>query len=142
LRNRRIFVAIFCLFSAFFFGKTQLKSKNIKYNKLPDVDAKNMSKHKNITIFNCQFLKKQVTSHFAAAKAPICDCSWLFVTIPGLVKPVADTRYYKNDSAVSEARSIWQTYGYHSWIKNLKRGSKHECGGAWETENQLFVALN
>jgi len=25
--------------------------------------------------------------------------------------------------------------------KNLKRGSKNECGGAWETENQLFVAL-
>jgi len=24
----------------------------------------------------------------------------------------------------------------------LKRGSKNECGGAWETENQLFVALH
>ena len=34
----------------------------------------NMSKHKNITIFDCQILKKQVTSNFAAAKAPIYDC--------------------------------------------------------------------
>jgi len=65
-----------------------------------------MSKQKNITIFDCQFLKIQVTSNFAAAKAPICVCSRLFVTIPSLVKPVADTRYIKNDSAVSEARSI------------------------------------
>jgi len=39
-------------------------------------------------------LKKQVTSTFAATKAPICVCSWLFVTIPSLVKPVADARYY------------------------------------------------
>ena len=33
-----------------------------------------MSKHNNITICYCQFLKKQVTSDFAAAKAPICNC--------------------------------------------------------------------
>ena len=34
----------------------------------------NMTKHKNSAIFYCQFKKKQVTSNFAAAEAPICDC--------------------------------------------------------------------
>jgi len=71
----------------------------------------------------CQFLKKQMTSSFASAKAPICVCSWLFVPIPSFYsKPVADTRYYINDSAVSEARSIWQTYGYHFLDKIFEAG--------------------
>jgi len=37
---------------------------------------------------------KQVTSNFAAANAPLCECSWLLVTILSLVKPVAETRFY------------------------------------------------
>jgi len=51
----------------------------------------NISKH-NITIFYFNSKnQQQVTSNFAAAKTPICDCPWLFVTILSLVKPVADT---------------------------------------------------
>jgi len=35
-----------------------------------------------------------MTSNFSAAKAPICDCPSIFMTILSLVKPVADTRDY------------------------------------------------
>ena len=28
------------------------------------------------------------------------------------------------------------------WIKILKQGWKNECAGAWESEDQLFVALD
>ena len=78
-------------FQFFFFSKTQLKSIKIKANDRSSNKYVNTQEYYNILL---SVLKEQVTSNFAAAKAPICDCPGLFVTILNLVKPVADTRYY------------------------------------------------
>jgi len=71
MRNRHIFVAI------------KIKANDRSSNKY-------VKTQEYYNILLC-ILKKQVTSNFAAAKAPICDYPWLFVTILSLVKTVADT---------------------------------------------------
>jgi len=76
LRNRRIFVAIFWPFSPFSFSKTQVKSIKIKANDRSSNKYVKTQEYYNILL---SILKtKQVTSNFAAAKAPICDCPWIF----------------------------------------------------------------
>jgi len=139
LRNRRIFVAIFWLFSAFFFfSKTQEKSIEIKAN---DRSSNKYVKTQEYYHNFLSILKKQVTSNFVAAKAPICDliirdysefsqtCS-RYALLLKMILRIGSKIYFTK---------IWIK---KSWINFLKRGSKNECGGAWETENQLFVALS
>jgi len=78
-------------FQLFVFSKTQVKSIKIKANDRSSNKYVKTQEYDNILL---SILKKQVTSNFAAAKAPICDCPGLIVTILSLVKPVADKRYY------------------------------------------------
>jgi len=81
----------FDYFQLFSLSKTQVKSTKIKANDRSSIKYVKTQEYYNILL---SILKKQVTNNFAAVKAPICDCPWLFMTIPSLVKPVADTRHY------------------------------------------------
>jgi len=60
------------IFSFCFFSKTQVKSTIIKANDKYSIKYVKTQEDNNILF---SILKKQVTSNFAAAKAPICDSS-------------------------------------------------------------------